>query len=89
VCGAVQDAGGGSGVGGSCRPEAWLLKYNSCEILNREARKGHKVKATPYLCSPAISTPLRCPSCTCPVVRLWCYWLIVGLVEANAGKNLV
>jgi len=89
VCGAVHNAGGGSGVGGCCRLGAWLLKYNSYEILNREARKARKVKATPYFRSPAISAPLRCPSCTCPVVRLWCYWLIVGLVEATAGKNLV
>ena len=48
---------------------AWLLKYNFDEILHR---KGRKVKATPYLHSPAFLRPLVLPSYTCPAARLWC-----------------
>jgi len=58
------------------------LKYNFYEILHHKARK---VKATPYLHSPAISIRLRCPSYTSPAARLWCFGPGAGAHALGVG----
>jgi len=58
------------------------LKYNLYEILYRKARK---VKATPYLHSPAISIRLRCPSYTSPAAHPLCYIPGAGAQALRVG----
>ena len=63
--------------------EAWLLKYNFYEML---CRKGRKVKATPYLHSPAFLHPLVLPTPgAADLVRVLIGWAWVGAGCVHQG----